>query len=78
MALTMATNNSVNKNSPEFIEENTKLKRLVSEIEYLLKNYKKLSPYPDVDIYTTSSDYDEGEILNRKKDSNRTDRKSVV
>ena len=67
----MANDNLINKNNVDFIEEDNKLKRLVSEIQYLLSNYQKFSPYPEVSMYDTASDYDEAEEIHYKKNSNQ-------
>ncbi len=71
-------NTSPNKNNPEFIEENNKLKALVSEIEYLFKHYKQFSPYPNISEHDVGDSYEDIDDLNYKKSSNRAFYKSTV
>ena len=61
---------NVDKKSPEFIEEESKLKKLVDKISFMLNNYKQFLPYPRVGEYATSTDYDDAEDLQYKKRAN--------
>ena len=54
----MTDNHSLNKNSPEFIEEDNKLKKLVEEISYMLNNYRQFLPFPQTGKYDTTNYYD--------------------